>query len=394
MSPSVDARWRAASALIIEARDIIVERPTASAPTWAIERGWGAWLAALPVPTLERLEVEGLAHLARAVGAPGSLTALAERVAQASDLEQLSSGGGGAPTHRVGARKRQQVSAFAAGVAQRFAQITRVVDVGAGHGHLTRHLADALGVEALGLERNPALVDTARALADGRACFVAVDLFADTPTLGRRDLLVGLHACGALSDRLVTLGVAAGSGVAFASCCLHKCGAGGRAPLMPDPTGALTIPRAALGLANIATGAHGVETTLRKNVAARARRAGLRWVLRQRGLTPREGDEMHGLNRRRAHRPFAELVAGALRLRGLPAATPAELVAAEEAGRRENVQVRRWAVARRMFGRPLEIYINLDRAMALATAGYQVDIGTLWPVEVSPRNLGVFARLP
>ncbi|MGK0361654.1 MAG: hypothetical protein ACI9U2_003972, partial [Bradymonadia bacterium] len=62
------------------------------------------------------------------------------------------------------------------------------------------------------------------------------------------------------------------------------------------------------------------------------------------------------------------------------------------AGQVENDRVRRWAVARRMFGRPLEVQINLDRAMALVTAGYAVEVGALWPVKVSPRNIGVFAR--
>ena len=268
--------------------------------------------------------------------------------------------------------------------------MTRVIDLGAGHGHLTRHLAEALNVDALGLERDPARVSTAQALAAGRAQFVAVDLFADAPDLGPRDLVVGLHACGALSDRLIELAVAAGASVAFASCCLHKCATAGRAPLMPGDRDALTISRGALGLANIVTGAVGIEATLRKNVEARTRRAGLRWLLRQRGLTVQEGDEMNGLNRRRAHRP--DLLARALAVRDLPPASPAEIAAAEAEGQRVSDRVRRWSVARRMFGRPLEVQINLDRAMALASAGYAVEIGTLWPVEASPRNIGVFAR--
>ena len=396
VNTAIEAHWRAASALIVDARDVIVERPSARAPQWAVARGWDAWLANLPDDLLERLEVDGLAAHAPAINAPESLRELAARVIQVSDLTQISSSPGTASKHRVGARKRTQVAAFAAGIAQRFPHISRVVDLGAGHGHLTRHLADALDVEAVGLERDPTLVGTARALAAGRAQFITVDLFADTPELGPGDLVVGLHACGALSDRLLTLGIAAGACVAFASCCLHKCDVAGRVPLMPASDAGLTIPRAALGLANIATGAHGVETTLRKNVAARARRAGLRWLLRQRdpeaGATLREGDEMNGLNRRRAHRPFADLVASALGVRGLPAATASELAAAEHAGQTENDRVRRWAVARRMFGRPLEVQINLDRAMALETAGYSVEIGALWPVEVSPRNIGVFAH--
>lgn len=396
VSAAISAHWRAASALIVDARDVIVERPSAKAPRWAIDRGWADWLAGLPDDRLERLEVDGLAAHAPALDAPASLKAFAARVVEVSNLNQLSNAIDAAPQRRVGVRKLQQVAAFAAGLAHRFETVTRVVDLGAGHGHLTRHLADALDVEALGLERDPTLVGAARALAAGRAQFVTVDLFADTPELGPRDLVVGLHACGALSDRLVALGIAAGAGVAFASCCLHKCDVAGRVPLMPGDAQALTIPRAALGLANIATGAHGIESTLRKNVAARGRRAGLRWLLRQRGGVGgpalREGDEMNGLNRRRAHRPLAELVASAMAARGLAAASASELAAAQHAGQVENDRVRRWAVARRMFGRPLEVQINLDRAMALVTAGYAVEVGALWPVKVSPRNIGVFAR--
>ena len=74
-------------------------------------------------------------------------------------------------------RKRTQVAAFAALAARVGGAPSRVVDVGSGHGHLTRHLARALGVEAEGWERDPARVAVASALAgDGGARFVAVDV--------------------------------------------------------------------------------------------------------------------------------------------------------------------------------------------------------------------------
>jgi hypothetical protein len=152
------------------------------------------------------------------------------------------------------------------------------------------------------------------------------------------------------------------------------------------------VPRWALGLANIVTGAQGVEASLRANRAARTRRTGLRWLLRQRGLNIAEGDEMHGLNRRKAHREFEVLVAAALTARALEPATANELKAAQQAGQRLHDQVRRWAIVRRMFGRPLEILVNLDRAMRLVEAGYKVEFGTLWPATASPRNLGILAR--
>ena len=59
--------------------------------------------------------------------------------------------------------KVQQVAAVVAAVRQRLAHAPeRVVDLGCGVGHLTRALACAFGVEALGLDRDAAVLDTAR----------------------------------------------------------------------------------------------------------------------------------------------------------------------------------------------------------------------------------------
>lgn len=389
----LEARWRLASQVVADTRDIIDERAQADAPGWAVARGWVPFLSGLPEVELRRCEVEGLAPHAARLGAPADLVALAEACQAVVALPSLEAAGPAAPRHRVGARKRQQVAAFAAAVQPRAAAVSRVVDVGAGHGHLTRHLVEALQLdEGLGLEINPAHVRAARALADDRLTFATVDLFAGPPALRADDLVVGLHACGELSDRLVQHAAAAGADVAYASCCMQKRTDRARAPLAGGPA-ALAVPRVALGLANIAVGAVGVEASLAANVAARARRAGLRHLLRARGVrVDRAGDEMRGLNRRRAQGAFADLVAAALGARALAPASAAEIAASAAAGAAESAHMRRWTVARRMLGRVLEVQINLDRAMYLAQRDYTVRLGTLWPSRVSPRNVGVVAH--
>ena len=61
--------------------------------------------------------------------------------------------------------KVRQVAAVVAAVRQRLARAPeRVVDLGCGVGHLTRALGCAFGVEALGLDRDAAVLDTARSL--------------------------------------------------------------------------------------------------------------------------------------------------------------------------------------------------------------------------------------
>lgn len=392
MAAPLEARWRAAVALITATRDIIDERPRAAPPTWAERRGWTAWLAALDPAALAACERDGLARHCAELGAPPDLVDLARQATAVARLPSLDPPPLPGPGHRVSRRKRAQVAAFAGLVDAWSPPVARVVDIGAGHGHLTRHLAQALGVGGLGLDNAPDRVATANRLAGAE--FATVDLFATAPALRADDLVVGLHACGALSDRLLDVACAAGAAVAVIGCCLHKIPTATRPPRVPAETDAVALPRACLGLANINRGAQGVESSLADNLRARARRAGLRWLLRQRGLALREGEEMHGVNRRRAHDPLPDLAARVLAHRGLAPATPAELAAAERAGIAESEAIRRWSIARRLLGRPLEVYLALDRALSLARAGYRVRLGTVWPAAISPRNIAILGAPP
>ena len=387
---SLTARWATSAGLLDACADILAERPGVAPPRWARARGWADFLTGLDDDALLRCEIDGLAPHADALGAPADLRALVVDASVACRLPPFAPGVRAGPSHRVKARKRQQIAAFAAAVADMPAG--RVVDVGAGHGHLTRHLVEALGVDGVGLEREPAHVATARSLAGAGARFEVVDLFAEAPAFAADDLVVGLHACGALTDRLVVCAAEAGAALAYVSCCLHKRPEGRRAPLVTDgPLGDRPLARDILGLGNINLGPRGVEASHAENVAARDRRAGLRALLRSRGCDVAPGDEMRGINRRRSQAPFADFVARVLERRGLAPATAAELTHFEAAGRRDNRAVRRWSIGRRWLGRVIEVFVNCDRALYLERRGYRVELGVLWPLAVSPRNVAVIA---
>lgn len=388
-SANIEARTRTAGRLVAACGDILAERPAEAPPRWVIERGWLDFLRGLDDAALTYCEADGLSAHAARLGAPGDLTDLVRAADAVCRLAPLGPPGHGSPSHRIKPRKRRQLSAFAGALLSRELAAGRVVDVGAGHGHLTRHLAEALRVEAVGLERDEARLQTARDLAGDGVCFEAVDLFAEAPRLHPTDLVVGLHACGALTDRLVFAAAECGAAVAFASCCLQKRPEPARAPLVADGSSAGPLDRAALGLANINIGPTGVEASHRQNIEARMRRVGLRALLRGRGVDVMPGDEMHGINRRRAHDDFDAFAAFVLAKRGMPSATAAELRAAEAAGREESGRTRRWSIARRWLGRVVEVYVNCDRALYLERRGYRVELGALWPLEVSPRNVGV-----
>jgi hypothetical protein len=100
---------------------------------------------------------------------------------------------------------------------------------------------------------------------------------------------------------------------------------------------------------------------------------------------------MRGQNRRRAHRGLAAIAGAALVSRGLAPATEAELAACDADARAEFERMRRLSLPRAMLARLCEVAVVLDRAAALAEAGHEARVATVFDARVTPRNLGVFA---
>ncbi len=107
----------------------------------------------------------------------------------------------------------------------------RVVDAGCGKAYMSLALV-AYGrergtrVELVGLDRNPAVIETVRGLAESlgyeEAVFEAtaiVDYESDVPL----DLLVSLHACDTATDEAIAAGVRLGAeAIVVAPCCHHE----------------------------------------------------------------------------------------------------------------------------------------------------------------------------
>lgn len=378
-------------------------------PPWSEARGFTGFLLAIDDASLERCEAHGLAaFVAEDRSAPAGLVDLARAASAATRLpsilapeplpEQPAPGS-------VSARKQRQIEPLLASVGPMAARAGRIVDVGAGRGHLTRIAAARFDREALGLEREGARVESARALAardQGASCvrFEAVDVCEDELTLAASDLALGLHACGEVGDRMATAAARAGADLALVACCPQKIRLPARPPLSRAAREAgLWLRREALGLANLTARPVGVEGQLAATMVAREHRSALRALLRARGLEVAPGEEMRGINRRRAHDPLPDLAARALALRGLSAATEAELGEARAEGSRIAARARRLALPRSMLARLVEVTVSLDRAALLAEAGHAARVATLCDAAVTPRNLALFAsrepgRLP
>jgi SAM-dependent methyltransferase len=410
---SVDVHRALARALevLIPALDIVGGRAEdGEVPAWCEARGLAGFLLSLDEAALERCEAQGLAAfvLGEERGAPAALVDLARATSEATQLPSILAPA--RPSERpapgsVSARKQQQIEPLLAAVRPMAERAGRIVDVGAGRGHLTRIAAARFDREALGLEREGTRVEAARVLAardhgDGTVRFEASDVCEDELTFEASDLVLGLHACGEVGDRMTTAAARSGADLALVACCPQKIRLPERPPLSRAAREAgLWLRREALGLANLTARPVGVEGQLTETMVAREHRSALRALLRARGVEVAPGEEMRGINRRRAHDPLPELAARALALRRLPAATEAELGRGRAEGSRIAARARRIALPRSMLARLVEVSVSLDRAASLAESGHAAMVATLCDAAVTPRNLALLAsrdpmRLP
>lgn len=398
-------RWEAAARLLEDHRDVLDARPGAGeAPPALVTRGWAPYLSSLDDAQLAEVEIAG--HEARfGDGAPASLRALLASVREVCRVPSLpASVAAGAPSSPPGhaprasgprrqerPRKRAQVDAFARVILPLAARAGRVLDVGSGHGHLTREIAERLALPVVGLERNVALATRARELAPA-ASFAVTDVLAEGLPVSRGDCVIGLHACGDLGDVMVESVAREGASLALVGCCLQKRRAVTRAPLCGGEREALHLPRALLGLSNLTARDEGVEATRAENLAGRERRLALHRLLSAHGFEVRLGAEIEGLNRRAAQRELGSLVARAFALRGRPAPSPEAVAEAAAWARAQHARARRLSLPRMLLARVLEVFVLLDRARYLEERGLDVAAGTLFPMDVSARNLVLVAR--
>lgn len=372
------------------------------APDWSLRRGWGDFLLALSDGELAACEEHGIAlGLANVRGAPSTLLELGREVRAVTALPRLAAPPLALPRaalRGVPVRKREQLELMLGAAAPLAARATRVVDVGAGSGHLARLSAELYQRETLAIERDALRLRTAATRSAERARavgaldvrFAVAEVGPDALELRSTDLAVGLHACGTLGDRLVLAAATARCELLLCSCCFQKLDSPTR-PMLSAAGGNLSLAKSVLGLGNLTSQAMGVEVSLRDNLRGRAARLALRRLLQARGLDVRAGEEMRSVNRRRPLAGLAELAPWVLAQRGLPPATAAELRFHTEAAEREHAAIRRLSLPRNLLGRLVEVTVVLDRAARLEEAGRAVLVAELFEQRITPRNTGLFA---
>lgn len=364
---------------VLEARVVGGEVPRA-----LVDRGWSDFLLSLDDAALEAIEGGG----AWPSSTPSSLRALIEGARAACELPAFRAVTATAQRMGETPRKRAQIDAFTQAIAPLARGAARVVDVGSGHGHLTRDIAERTQAPVVGLERDAGLAERARAFGD-EATFVVRDVLRDGLDLESDDCVIGLHACGELGDTMVEAAARSRASIALVGCCPQKRRSEIRQPLTSR---GIAVGRRTLGLANLVVRDVGVEATRRENVEARERRLALHRLLLPLEPGLRHGAEIEGLNRRRAHEPLEALVARAFDVRGLEAPTAEAIEEARLWAREHHARARRLSLPRTVLARVLEVHLLRDRARYLEERAFDVTVGALFPAYVSARNLALIAK--
>ncbi len=374
-------------------RDIIDGRVVEPVPPeWCVRRGLSEYLLSLSDEALLLAETQGLARVRdRLPPAPAELTKICDWVQSQHDAwERLDVVERPLETTHVNARKRVQIATFVSHATRRLPKPRRVVDVGAGLGHLTRALADSMQVEAIGVDVDSARSKRAAVLSAGRVRFDAKDA-RTTPVIGYGDFAVGLHACGDLGDAMLRQAADVRAHVMLVSCCLQKVRAPQRPALsLTGQQAGLVFSKLSLGLSNLSNWEE--PEKIQAIHLGRKTRHALKRLLRARGEQVATGEETHGVHRRKFRRGLAEAARLACARRGLSPPTEEEVQYFEGLADQHYAVMRRLSLPRAMLGRVVECAVVLDRGAFLEEAGYQVDLGVLVPNEVTPRNLAIIAR--
>ncbi|MEX5685962.1 methyltransferase [Pseudomonas silesiensis] len=294
----------------------------------------------------------------------------------------------------VPGRKWQQIEAFASRLA--FTSVpNHWLDWCSGKGHLGRRLLRT-GQQLTCLEYDPALIASGQALSQ-RHQLHALHVEQDVLEPGVAVLLkadhtpVALHACGDLHVRLMQLASAAGcKQMAIAPCCYNRISASDYQALSLAAKGSalqLSLDDLSLPMSETVTAGTRVR---RQRDTSMARRLGFDLLQRQlRGID--EYLPTPSLPSAWLEKSFAKYCHHLAALKDLSTVVPQDWQALEAAGWQRLAKVRNLELLRGLFRRPLELWLNLDRALFLSEQAYTVRLGTFCETALTPRNFLLLA---
>lgn len=361
------------------------------------------WVAQLSEEELDQVE----AHPLRSwPAAPRTYDALRQHCLAVTALPEtpgrqaIASATLGRARWKVPGRKLAQITRFSEALLDDFRGLGIAVFVEwcAGKGHLGRLLAMSGGCQGILLEQDPHLSRIGESLnrRAGAACDYRLGDVRETTCnleLPGAWALLSLHGCGYLTDELLRVGVERRTAlIACAGCCYHVVDGGeARPPLSREGT-ALDLPldRAALRLAV----SDEVVAPARER---RHRRREMAWRLGADDLLREihRDDRYHSLGnldtavKRLNFNEFCRYVA---RSEGVQIPGAWNPDRAEQQAWSQTLAVRRLALLRALFRRPIECWIAFDRLMYLQEQGREATASLFCGASETPRNILLLAR--
>lgn len=343
----------------------------------------------------ERMQI--LAPLVGIAGDAGGL--LRGPMGRADSAAPNKSGTGQAlkQSHFVGVpgRKAAQIEAFCSQVP--FLGLP-YVDWCAGKGHLARALVASHGGAAECLEKDKNLCRAGVRLAGeakGKITFREVDVLRDLPegVLSGAQHGVALHACGDLHRSLIENGIAGNlRALTLAPCCYHRTAqlyaytpfseAGRRCRLPLDRSDLRMVAQETV------VAGRGVRNKRRQEVSFR-----LGFDALQRSLSGRDAYlNVPNLPKTILRRGFEGFCRWAAEKKAFRVPEGVDFEHWEAVGALRFRTIDRLELVRGLFRRPLEVWLILDQAAALAEAGYHVKVHEFCDRLVTPRNLIIHAE--
>ena len=391
------ARFTALDAFLIEHQALWKPRPFThlSLPWETAYPELASWLRGRSLEDAELVHN----HPADLIDAPAPFASLAALSAELSAVGELPEHALETPGHRlnvdVPGRKWQQIEAFASRLS--FAsQPTHWLDWCSGKGHLGRRLLGT-GQQLTCIEYDPALVASGQALSQRHhlhALHVEQDVLAAdaASVISAQHTPVALHACGDLHVRLMQLASAAGcQQMAIAPCCYNRIDRSEYQALScASMRSALQLSLEDLALPMSETVTAGARVRRQRDTSM-ARRLAFDLLQRQvRGVD--EYLPTPSLPSAWLEKTFADYCRDLAALKELSTIGTPNWQALEAAGWQRLAEVRNLELLRGLFRRPLELWLNLDRAIFLAEQGYVVRLGTFCDAPLTPRNFMLLAE--
>ncbi|MFJ4344636.1 methyltransferase [Pseudomonas sp. NPDC089401] len=330
---------------------------------------------------------------------PAPFPQLASQAEHLSAVGELPDAGLPPAGHRldvaVPGRKWQQIEAFSRHLGFR-EQTRHWLDWCSGKGHLGRRLLQP-GQQLTCLEYDPELVADGQALSNHHhlpASHIRQDVMAagSAQHLGPDKSVVALHACGELHVHLLRQASAQGCRhLAVAPCCYNRIPGEHYQPLSTAAQQSplrLDIIDLGLPLSEAVTASARVRQQRDSSMARR-----LAFDLLQR--EQRQCDQYlptPSLPTAWLHKPFEQYCRELAQLRNVELHGKPDWAALEAAGWQRLAEVRNLERLRKLFRRPLELWLVLDRALFLEEQGYQVRLGTFCDYPLTPRNLLLLAE--